>query len=259
MEPPPDISDDDMADDEDSIVNELTMRLSSVVDVTKSLYILGFKIRNPMLRPSPVKAGQYREVDPETSVDVFGAYAEFDRRHVQAMLLFLRRELDPTVDPTEDSGYLATRLAASITTRRRHFRYWEKHGQKLSLHAPAGVRADTDPARAQSTAHQPTSQGNSGLRPTLEALRIAESKTIPSVTEATKFEDTPDDRTDAETVISHASTALEANGHRLELPKPPQDALQGKDFVCPYCSVICPAKYGQSKAWRSEYGANAAE
>jgi hypothetical protein len=255
MEPPPDISDDDMTDDEDSTVNELTMRLSSVVDVTKSLYIMGFKIRNPMLRPSPVKAGQYREVDPETSVDVFGAYAEFDRRHVQAMLLFLRRELHPTVDATEDSGYLATRLAASITTRRRHFRYWEKHAQKLSLHAPAGVEADTNPARAQSSAHQPTSEGNAGLRHTLEALRIAESKTIPSVTEATKFED----RTDAETVISHTSTALDVDGYRLELPKPPQDALQGKDFVCPYCSVICPAKYGQSKAWRLEHGANAAE
>jgi len=235
------------------------MRLNSVINVMKSLYVLGFKIRNPMLRPSPVKAGQYREVDPETGVDVFGAYTEFDRRHVQAMLLLLRRKLDPTVDPTEDPEYLATRLAVSITTRRRHFRYWEKHGQKLSLHAPARVEANTAPAQTRSPAHQPTNHGNSGLRPTLEALRITESKTIPSVTEATRFEDTPDDRTDAETVISHASTALDADGHRLELPKPPQDALQGKDFICPYCFVICPTKYGRSKAWRSEHGANAAE
>lgn len=33
LEPPLDLSDSDMTDDEDDIVNELTMRLSSVVDV----------------------------------------------------------------------------------------------------------------------------------------------------------------------------------------------------------------------------------
>ncbi|KAK1750545.1 hypothetical protein QBC47DRAFT_331655 [Echria macrotheca] len=247
MEPPADLSDSDMTDEEDDLVNELAMRLSSIVDVLKSLYILGFKIRNPMLRPSPVKATQYREIDPETGIDIIGAYAEFDRRHVQAMIQLLRRDTDPTADP----GYLATRLAAAITTRRRNFRYWEKHGQKLSLHAPSREGTSAVLAQTQRPAHQSSSQGDPGLRPTLEPLRISGPMTILSVTEATRFEDTPDDRTDAETIISYASTALDADGHHLQIPKPPQDALLGKDFVCPYCSVICPAKYGQSKAWRS--------
>ena len=238
---PQDFSDSEMMDDEDEILNELSMRLQGIIDVIKNLYTLGFKIRNPLLRPSSVKASHFQDVDPETNIDVLGAYAEFDRRHVHAMLELLRRE----PQPLSDLGYLASRLATANTVRRRQFRYWQKHGQKLSLHATPKPEPTPNSSQSEHMVQERVDYTNPP-----DQLHVVEHQTMLSVTEAAKFEGAPDDRSDAGTVMSFASTALDADGHRLKLPNPPQDALQGRDFVCPYCSVICPAKYGQRKAWR---------
>ncbi|KAH6853338.1 hypothetical protein B0I37DRAFT_4078 [Chaetomium sp. MPI-CAGE-AT-0009] len=229
--------------------HELSMRLSSIVDLVKKLYELGFKIRDPRLRPSSSKATRYREVDPATEVDLFDVFLRFDRQHVDALLEFLRRGREPPVLVGEDPDYLVPRLAASITLRRKHFRYWEKHGKKLSLHSVPHIKSPTAEAFENS---RPASQGQRNEMPQLvRPLGTDEPKTLMSMTEATKYQDNLDDMTERGTVVSYASTTLDADGHRLELPNPPPEALKGKDFVCPYCSVICPARYGKRKAWRS--------
>ena len=71
------------------------------------------------------------------------------------------------------------------------------------------------------------------------------------MTEATNYQEHLDDKTEKGTVISYTPTVLDADGHCLELPNPLPEALKEKDFVCLYCSVIYPAKYGQRRAWRS--------
>ncbi len=129
------------------------------------------------------------------------------------------------------------RLAASITLRRKHFRYWEKHGKKSSLHPVSRI--------------EPASQQQDEIPKLSPLLDTGKQKRLTSGTEkAQYYHEDLDDRTECETV-SHASTALDAEGHCLELPNPPPEALKGKDFVCPYCSVVCPAQCGQGEAWSS--------
>lgn len=250
---PDDLSDESTDDSEDDDGNsggqrhELSMRLSSIADLLKKLYELGFKIRDPRLRPPSSKAESYREIDPDTAVDLFDAFPQFDRQHVDALLKFLRRGREPPAVAGEDPDYLVPRLAVSITLRRKHFRYWENHGKKLSLHSVPCIKP------AEVTEHSnPVIQGQRGEIPQLNRpTGTDEPKTLMSMTEATKYQNNLDDMTEKGTVVSYASTALDADGHRLELPNPPPEALKGKDFVCPYCSVICPARYGRRKAWRS--------
>lgn len=251
---PGDLSDESSEDDDDDVPsrgNELSMRLSSIVDLVKKLYQLGFKIRNPDLRQSSLKASLYREVDPDTGIDVFDVFSEFDRRHVDTLLqsLLQKRELPAGASP--DPNYLMTRLAASITLRRKHFRYWEKHGKKLSLHSIQRIQPATTTKPSQSDSQGPGARLQEPSQPLDIHDRDREQKTLlMSVTEATKYQEVLDDSTERGTVMSYASSALEVDGHRLELPNPPIEALKGNDFVCPYCSVICPARYGQRKAWR---------
>jgi hypothetical protein len=154
---PPDDSGEstDESDDDDPPRNELSMRLSTIVDLVKKLYELGFKIRDPRLRPSS-KASLYREVDPETAVDLFNAFAEFDQKHVDALLHSLRQGRGLIISTTGASDYLVPRLVASITLRRKNFRYWEKHGKKLSLHSAPRIELATDKSQPAS---QEQSQG----------------------------------------------------------------------------------------------------
>ncbi len=246
-----DSSDD--SDDEDELIprqrHELSMRLSSIVDIIKKLYELGFKIRDPRLRPSSFKASLYQEVDPDTGVDLFEVFSEFDQRHVSAFLHSVRQGREPPAGAGTDSDFLEPRLAASITLRRKHFRYWEKHGKKLSLSYVSKFK----PAKATEKLGSASQQQREGISKLSRPLDTGEQKTLLSGTEATKFHERLDDRTESETVISYAFTALDADGHGVELPNPPPEAFKGKDFVCPYCSVVCPARYGQRKAWRSVY------
>ena len=243
--------DSDDSDDEDEPIprqrHELLMRLSSIVDIIKKLYELGFKIRDPRLRPSSFKASLYLEVDPDTGVDLFEVFSEFDRRHVNAFLHSVRQGREPPAGAGTDSDFLESRLAASITLRRKHFRYWVKHGKKLSLSSVSRFK----PAKAIEKPG-PASQGQSeGILKLNRLLDTGKQNTLLSMTEATKYHENLDDRTESGTVISYAFTALDADGHGVELPNPPPEALKGKDFVCPYCSVVCPARYGRRKAWRS--------
>jgi len=144
QEAPDDLSgDEELSDGDDGSEagpqNELSMRLSSIVDLVNSLYKLGFKIRSPSVRPSPLKANMYRDVDKDTDVDLFTAYAEFDRRHVLELLDSLRQGREVPAVGNLDNDRLVSCLAASITLRRKQFRYWADHGKKLSLHRASKI------------------------------------------------------------------------------------------------------------------------
>jgi hypothetical protein len=162
------------------------------------------------------------------------------------LLHSLRQGRGLIISTTGASDYLVPRLVASITLRRKNFRYWEKHGKKLSLHSAPRIELATDKSQPAS---QEQSQGQQRQQPS-RPLGTSEKRTLMSMTEATKYQENLDDRTERGTVMSYTSTALDADGHCLELPNAPSDALEGKDFVCPYCFVLCPAKYGPGRAWR---------
>lgn len=52
-------------------------------------------------------------------------------------------------------------------------------------------------------------------------------------------------------MTSYAITVKDIHGRGVDLPPPPKEATGDKDFECPYCYIICPARYGQGRAWRT--------
>jgi hypothetical protein len=112
-------------DDEAGSRSELSMRFSEIVDIIDNLYKLSVRIRTPTIRSRSLKAATYRPKDPETGVDVLSTYAEYDLRHVKELLRYLRHPHEADSEGA-DHDYLATRLSAAITLRRRQFKYWKR-------------------------------------------------------------------------------------------------------------------------------------
>jgi O-acetyl-ADP-ribose deacetylase (regulator of RNase III) len=52
-------------------------------------------------------------------------------------------------------------------------------------------------------------------------------------------------------VTSYAVTVRDIHGKGIELPPPPKSADGERDFECPYCYIICPARYGSGRPWRT--------
>jgi O-acetyl-ADP-ribose deacetylase (regulator of RNase III) len=76
-------------------------------------------------------------------------------------------------------------------------------------------------------------------------------KTLLSGTEATQHHQTLDEIVDTKSVTSYAVTVKDLHGKGVELPQPPRAAYGDRDFECPYCYIICPARYGRGRAWRT--------
>lgn len=76
-------------------------------------------------------------------------------------------------------------------------------------------------------------------------------KTLLSGTEATHYHQSLDEIVDNKSVTSYAVTVKDIHGKGVDLPPPPLCADGEKDFECPYCYIICPARYGRGRAWRT--------
>lgn len=123
-------SEDDEEEEADGSRKELTMRYEEVVDIIDNLYKLSVRIRTPTIRSRSLKAASYQPKDRDTGVDILSGYAQYDRQHVQELLRNLR---EPHIgDARLDEDYMESRLAHGITLRRRHFKYWKRHRDKLS-------------------------------------------------------------------------------------------------------------------------------
>lgn len=60
-----------------------------------------------------------------------------------------------------------------------------------------------------------------------------------------------DDIVDTKSVTSYAVTVKDVHGKGVDLPPPPKAAASDKDFECPYCWIVCPARYGKGRAWKT--------
>lgn len=76
-------------------------------------------------------------------------------------------------------------------------------------------------------------------------------RTLLSGTEATHHHQSLDDVVDTKSVTSYAVTVTDIHGKGVNLPPPPKNADGERDFECPYCFVICPARYGRGRPWRT--------
>lgn len=72
-----------------------------------------------------------------------------------------------------------------------------------------------------------------------------------SGTEATHHHQSLDEIVDTKSVTSYAVTVTDIHGKGVNLPPPPISANGERDFECPYCYIICPARYGRGRSWRT--------
>lgn len=166
-------SDDDDEEEADGSRKELTMRYEEIVDIIDNLYKLSVRIRTPTIRSRSLKAASYQPKDRDTGVDILSSYAQYDRQHVHELLRSLR---DPYIgDSRLDDDYMEYRLAQGITLRRRHFKYWKRHRDKLS--APTILEHENEDQRerikktAAAPLHNDTGD-NEAPRPMLGKLRM---------------------------------------------------------------------------------------
>jgi O-acetyl-ADP-ribose deacetylase (regulator of RNase III) len=249
-------SEDDDDSEEGSSKTELQQRFWEVVDIIDNLYKLSVRIRSPTLHTRSLKAASFRLLDPDTGVDMFEQYGHFDLLYTRELLSFLRT---PCIEPWHanmDDDYMVHRLSKAITLRRRQFKYWRRHRDKLAL--VTGLE-DISPDHAQA-GPQPELHRHISLQVNPENIRVTEvnagasekvPKSLLSGTEATQHHRSLDELVDSKSVTSYATTTRDLTGRGIDLPSPPRAAYGEKDFECPYCYIICPARYGNGRAWRT--------
>ena len=194
---------------------ELEQTMGDIHDIISSLYEVSLTIRNPAPRDRLLKAA---------SIDV--SYCEeWDKKHIEHKF------------PKADSR-LVERLARANCKRRQHFKYLEKHHDKLALGLdrynsrreaakPIGESEEREP---QKHVVQMGPRSVAGSVPTTIAPKNTQT------TVGTFREDDKDvyvEDTLSETSSAASEGVFEAT--ELQIPAPPKSALDGEPFECPYC------------------------
>ncbi|KAF4440843.1 hypothetical protein FACUT_3161 [Fusarium acutatum] len=210
---------------------ELSMRVASITDILNNLYRLSYKIRNSGLRPSSTRANLVQAVDNETGIDLFHTLHDFDSRHMTELFTAMRQG---RFGDNGSSDFLLERLTTSNVLRRKQLRYWERHARKLGIQVLPVRQISGRQRHSESEVQEEV-----GI-PKVQRLELpapVEEQSRLSGTNATPYDPALDDRTERETIISLASTALDADGKGIEVPKSPEEALNGDSFTYPYCWV----------------------
>ena len=239
--------------EDDLCLNELEQRYKDISSIVDHLYKVSVRIRGPGLRARPLKALTYRQVDPDTGVDLFEMYNKLDHLHVRCALDDARREANA---PGNVHDGILDRLASAITSRRRQLAYSQRHHQKMATPSPDHIVnfATPQPRSAQLTSQmkdlpvqeRPIQSGALSERPS----RRSEPVTILSATEATAYlQARQDDAEEVKTEVSVATIAVDSKGVKVAIPPVPAHA-QRKEFECPLCFAMCPAKFGRDRIWR---------
>ncbi|TGJ70079.1 Checkpoint kinase 2 [Orbilia oligospora] len=253
------------SESDDEPPKELVLHMASIKEILSDLYMLSFRIRNSSTRPtSTLRIDLYTEIEhihdggTTHTVDKLAAYTEFDKRHIEDLLLQLRRDAanemqeKPSKIPeiTDGDSYLIERLVATMDKRRRFLRYWQRHAKKMA-EIPKEAEIIMKPQSMSKL--QPEKSlvllDNPGKR--VQFAPTIAGKTIFSKTEATRFDKRLDDTLETRSVISYASARVESDGGEIELPPPPVAVSKGTEFMCPYCGIMCPARHGKGAAWKA--------
>ncbi|KAB8204928.1 hypothetical protein BDV34DRAFT_196567 [Aspergillus parasiticus] len=213
--------DDFESSDDESITDLLLSGMAASID---KLYRLSFKIRSPAMRLGFSKALKYRALDPETGVDLMDQFRETDQRHLEQLF----------------SSYLQ-RLAKANTRRRQQFGYWMKRRAQFEIIPRIEIIEKMAPdAILREPENEPYRK--------VPLVPITFSK--PST--ATHL-DVSKVKLDDEASMISSSTVLhmpdEGSGDLFSIPPPPKHLLDGEEFECPYCFILCPRKMLRQEAW----------
>ncbi|KAK3658798.1 hypothetical protein LTR56_001669 [Elasticomyces elasticus] len=251
---------EDASSDTDSDISvdnlpELAQRLQMIGAIVKSLYRLSFMIRRPGIRLGNQKAALFRGLVPGSTVEYGEVFEPWDRSHVADILKDLQKTASTRLQDTDNTNKrqdtlatiehaLTERLIRAITKRRRQFKYWAKHKQKLAMSTSEEAKTQASAGEAQQTGRQPAE-----LSKTKKATSTAPTQSQgPAETEASKYIPTSSVLEDAVSIAPSVSTARDLEGQEAAFPPPPE--IHGSEFECPYCFVLCPAKEATRSRWR---------
>lgn len=272
---------DEDSDTDSEPESNTDLLLGSIKDPIDRLYKLAVWIRNPATRLASSKARKFKQIDPESNMDLFECYENYDYDYVSSLFLEYEKHKamqEDTVVECKDKGsiggdgeaddndhvwepirgvlelhkkkqsngtefYLVRRIARANGRRRQQFAYWEKHKDKLREHASSFVEA---PAR-QLTGNEDFINGQTG-----------EAKTPLSVTTATQLRLTQaagQEILEKEGVLrldvsEYAPSAWNPSKDTVSFPLPPKISTTDNFFECPYCFTICPISLLSDRAWR---------
>jgi hypothetical protein len=238
-------------DPDETPKTELEQNYLSIVDIIDNLYKLSIYIRNPTSLTRFSKASSFQAIDPESGVDLLARYEEFDIEHVRHVFQDLRQNYPEQI--RFQNNDLIERLGKGISRRRQQFMYWKRHRDKLS----AKITVKEAPVQGYKIVPSRPDEikrveGDSRTNGENSALNVAVTeitKTAFTATTATLFVHHDNNPDEIQSMISAATTARGLDGARASLPPPPK-LPGGKDFECPYCFTICPAKYLKEQNWR---------
>jgi len=172
---------DDDEEEADGSRKELMMRYEEIVDIIDNLYKLSVRIRTPTIRSRSLKAASYQPKDRDTGVDILSSYAQYDRQHVHELLRSLR---EPYIGHSRlDDDYMESRLTQGITLRRRHFKYWKRHRDKLSAPTILEHENEDQHERIKKAVAAPLyndNGDNEAPRPMLGKLRMLTTTLLPA-------------------------------------------------------------------------------
>ena len=229
--------------------DELSVRLQSIASAISNLYRIAMMIRNQKTRRSiPNKLRDYERRDPETGLDLFeDGFRTFDRHHICRKLSDMRRTNSSVqIEPCDQYEELVDRLTAANILRRKLFRHWERHAEKLG-----------QVAKPQTI--EPSEKKDTPTKPGREATRIEEKSKKASVLSPTEVTQTHREQVvqrgheaniETGSAASFASTIKDVEGHEASLPDPPRMIQEGHLFKCPYCFVLCTPKEASRRPWR---------
>lgn len=251
---------------------ELGQNTADVDQTLSSLGKISLRIRGPAFQTRQVnkKATEYEElfrvedqVDGqivERVIDLFGAYSDFDQRHVNEFIRQLQRSTtgkvdDPPLPPGTPDGlhsrepphYLTQRWGISITTRRRIFAYWRRRARTPSVTEvtpqPTPMNLDDLPFPTNKKRRLMSSSGQED-----EATNSSKRTLLPET------DLSPDCRKadDVGAVLKTSSVAIrlhDDNGS-TRFPSPPALAPEQKTFVCHYCNELCTSECAEGGRWR---------
>ena len=236
------------SDDEDfetyqniSTTETLLENISSIID---RLYRLGFKIRNPSTRLGFSGARKYQEIDEETGVDLMRVFAAFDHQHMEQAFLQLWKAQE--IRDVKDH-YLVKRLAKANTRRRQQFRQWRNHRKKIEVHSnPAEDFNLLIPSSRTARMMEAPVQEIKSIRTPGQAVPSIPSTVTRLDPNVVMFDDTA-------SILSSSTDGKfsSAANSSLPIPRLPKKANLSKEFECPYCYILCPARTRSPQAWKS--------
>ncbi|KAL3460890.1 hypothetical protein BJX64DRAFT_289828 [Aspergillus heterothallicus] len=218
-------------------LEDVTMEyLSNITIAVDRLYALSFKIRNPGLRSGLTRATAYKQVDPETGIDLINCLADWDLRY----MVDIFRTWWPDTDLMDiEDHFLVRRLARANTHRRQQFKYWQRRNAKYWKFHRAGLQEGA--LRSQ--------MGNLNMTFALEG---SEHGQLSDPTTATLIGPTVLADFDKESAATQESYVLrgDESDDTNFFPAPPDIDQDKSEFECPYCFILCSRKLLEPRAWR---------